>query len=298
MLSRIGYVLRETWASLRRNVTLTAAALLTVVVSLALVGTSLLIQRGVDNMMQRWKGGIEFIVFMNPEATQDQIQAVGRDLDENPQVRSVRFFDKTQAYEEFKRLYPDSPELVDALSPEEMPTSYRVVPNTDESRVIDAVGQQFERKPGVYSVEYAKKAVDWIRTITGFLRWGTLIGALVLLGAAVMLIWNTIRTAMFARRREIEVMKLVGATNWFIRVPFMLEGMIQGVVGAILAVFAVGALNNIWKSRVIDAVQVAELQQLQVTSGQFQAIALLLLAVGALAGALGSGIAVSRFLDV
>jgi cell division transport system permease protein len=298
MFSRVGYVFKETWASLRRNLTLTAASLLTVVVSLMLVGVSLLIQRSVDNSLQRWKDGVEFIVFMNPDASQEQIGSVGRDLEENPQVRDVRFFDQSQAYEEFKRLYPEQPELVDALAPEQMPPSYRVVPLSADSGVIKAIGNQFEKKPGVFSVAYAADAVDWIRTVSNFLRWFSLAGAAVLLFAAVMLIWNTIRTAMFARRREIEVMKLVGATNWFIRVPFMLEGMVQGLVGAILACVGVWIGNSLWKTQVIDSAQIAELQGLQVTPGQFQLTCIFLLAVGAIVGAVGSGIAVTRFLDV
>lgn len=298
MFSRIAYVSKETWASLRRNLTLTAASLLTVVVSLALVGGAMMLQRAVDNSLRRWKDGVEFIVFMNPEAEAEQISAVRTDLEENPQVTKVNFFDKDQAYEEFKRLYPDSPELVDALTVDQMPTSFRVVPESADSGVIEAIGAQFERKPGVYSVEYAKKAVDWIRTVSSYLRWGSLVAAVVLLFAAVMLIWNTIRTGMFARRREIEVMKLVGATNWFIRVPFMLEGLVQGLIGALLACLGVWAGREFWQTRVIDSVQIAELQQLQVTPDQFQFVCIVLLVVGAAVGAIGSGIAVTRFLDV
>src|SRR5215211_5890492 len=106
MFSRLSYILRETAASLRRNLTLTLASLLTVVVSLALLGSALLLQRAVDNLLRRWEGGVEFIVFMNPEASSDQITAVQRDLRDNPQVKDVTFFDKDKAYDEFKRLYP------------------------------------------------------------------------------------------------------------------------------------------------------------------------------------------------
>jgi cell division transport system permease protein len=298
VLSRLSYVARETWANLRRNLTLTAASLLTIVVSLTLVGVSLLIQRAVDNSLSRWQDGVEFIVFMNPEATTEQIGAVESNLQENPQVRDVRFFTKDQAYEEFKRLYPDSPELVETLTPEQMPTSFRVVPDTDDTALIDTIGQQLVKQPGVLSVEYAKKAVDWIRTVSNYLRFGSVIAAFVLLAAATMLIWNTIRTAMFARRREIEVMKLVGATNWFIRVPFMLEGLVQGLIGGALAVGAVWAGNRFWRNSVVQGTEILEFQNLVVNSSQFTVVALILLGLGAFIGALGSAIAVTRFLDV
>jgi cell division transport system permease protein len=300
MFSRLSYVGRETWASLRRNLTLTIAALLTIAVSLTLLGIWLLAQRAVSNTTQQWKGGVEFIVFMNPDATQDQIDAVGRDLRANPQVQAdkLRFFDKQMAYEEFKRLFPDTPELVNTMTPELMPTSYRVVPVSDNASVIDGIGQQFQKKAGVSSVVYAKDAVKWIYTVSNFLRWVffAVAGALVI--GSVILIWNTIRTAMFARRREIEVMKLVGATNWFIRIPFMVEGLIQGLLGAILACGFVWVANSFWTSNVIGKISVVDLQQLQVSSGQLRWTCVILLLGGMLVGAVGSGIAVTRFLDV
>jgi cell division transport system permease protein len=300
MFSRFSYIGRETWANLRRNLTLTIAALLTIAVTLTLVGVWLLAQKAVSNTTQRWKGGVEFIVFMKADAAQEQIDAVGRDLKANPQVQAdkLRFVDKQAAYEEFKRLYPDTPELVNTLTPDMMPTSYRVVPKTDDATVIDGIGSQFQKKPGVQDVVYAKQAVEWIYTVSNFLRWVFVAVALALGLGSVILIWNTIRTAMFARRREIEVMKLVGATNWFIRIPFMVEGLIQGLVGAVLACLFVWGANSFWTSNVVDKINVVDLQQLQVSSGQLRITCLIILLVGMFVGTLGSGIAVTRFLDV
>src|SRR5947209_6757252 len=272
MFSRLSYIGRETWANLRRNLTLTIAALLTIAVTLTLVGVWLLAQKAVSNTTERWKGGVEFIVFMKADAAQEQIDAVGRDLRANPQVQAekLRFVDKQAAYEEFKRLYPDTPELVNTLTPDMMPTSYRVVPKTDDATVIDGIGAQFQKKAGVQDVVYAKQAVEWIYTVSNFLRWVFVAVALALGLGSVILIWNTIRTAMFARRREIEVMKLVGATNWFIRIPFMVEGLIQGLVGAVLACGFVWGANSFWTSSVVDKINVVDLQQLQVSSGQLR----------------------------
>ncbi len=298
MLSRIAYAFRETGANLRRNFTLTAASLLTVIVSLTLVGVSLLIRQAVDNALVRWRGGVEFIVFMKPDASQDQLETVKGQLQDNPQVKSVRFVDKPEAYTEFKKLFPDSPELTESLTVDQMPPSYRVVPRTDDSAIVGALGKQFEGKPGVFEVEYSKKALDWLRTISGFLGVGLIVAAVVLLVAAVMLIWNTIRTAIFARRREVEVMKLVGATNWFIRVPFMLEGLVQGLLGAIVACIGVWSLNEFWKSRVIDSLQVDQLKALVISNGELRFVFIVVLVVGVLAGSIGSGIAVTRYLQV
>jgi cell division transport system permease protein len=298
VLSRIAYAFRETASNLRRNFTLTAASLITVVVSLTLVGVSLVIRQAVDNALLRWKGGVEFIVFMKPDASQDQLDTVKGDLQDNPQVKAVRFVDKPEAYTEFLKLFPDSPELTGSLQVTDMPPSYRVVPRTDDSAVVGALGKQFEGKPGVYSVEYSKQALDWLRTISGFLGVGLIVAAIVLLVAAVLLIWNTIRTAIFARRREVEVMKLVGATNWFIRVPFMLEGLVQGLVGAVVACVGVWSLNEFWKSRVIDSLALEQLKALVVSTGELRFVFIVVLVVGAVAGAIGSAVAVTRYLQV
>jgi cell division transport system permease protein len=300
MFSRVSYIGRETWANLRRNLTLTIAALLTIVISLTLLGGVLLVQQAVANTSQRWKGGVDVIVFMNPEATPEQIDAVGRDLRDNPQVLpdKLRFFDKQMAYEEFKRLFPDSPELVATLTPEQMPTSYRVVPKADDPSVIDGIGAQFLKKAGVRNVVYAKDAVGWIYTVSNFLRFGFLGAAIVLLLAAIILVWTAIRTAMFARRREIEVMKLVGATNWFIRIPFMVEGLLQGLAGALAACGLLWVGNRAWNSAVIGNISVVDLQAMRVTDTQFWSISVPLVLGGMIVGAIGSGIAVSRFLEV
>jgi cell division transport system permease protein len=300
MFSRISYAGRETWANLRRNLTLTIAALLTIAVTLTLVGVWLLAQKAVANTTQRWKGDVELIVFMNPDAAQEQIDAVGRDLRDNSQVEAnkLRFFDKQMAYEEFKRLYPDTPDLVNTLTPDMMPTSYRVVPRTDDTNVIDGIGQQFEKKAGVQTVVYAKQSVQWIYTVSNFLQWVFLAVALALLLGSLILIWNTIRTAMFARRREIEVMKLVGATDWFIRIPFMLEGLIQGLLGALGACAGLWVINNRWTAGVRDFPENSGLASMVVESGFSGQVMVLLLVIGMVVGAVGAGIAASRFLDV
>jgi cell division transport system permease protein len=302
MLSRLLYVLRETGSSLARNVTLTAAALLTVVVSLMLVGLALITRQGVNNSLSQWGEGVEFIVFMNPDAPQDQIDAIGRDLDENPQVESTVYLNKEQAFAEFSRLYQDEPLLVESLGgPAGAPPNYKVVPTTTDEQVVISLADQYRRKPGVESVSAAPEAIKTWRILTTFLTVGLFVVAIVLLLAAIMLIWNTIRTAMYARRREIEIMKLVGATNWFVRVPFMLEGLVQGLVGAIVACFGVLGVNALWHSQVLEAPEFDGenlIQAARLTGGELTWTLLLLLITGAVVGTIGSGIAVSRFLDV
>ena len=185
----------------------------------------------------------------------------------------------------------------DSLTVEQIPPSYRVVPKQAEQTKV--IGQRFDDTAGVFRVSYAKEEVDALVSVTNFLQIMLWAVAAVLLAAASLLILNTIRMAIFARRREVAVMKLVGATNWFIRVPFMLEGLIQGLAGAALAYGIVWIGHDLIQSRINQARNDIQLfKQFLVTSGDVAGTGILLLIVGVLVGTVGSALAVSRFLDV
>lgn len=300
MLARISYALRETFASLRRNVTLTAAAVVTSAVSLLLVGSTFLIQRAFDNLLTRWKGDVELIVYIRSDASPEQIQLVEDALRSQPSVIDVdrlRFLDQAESYAEAEKLFAGDPGTLRLLTPENIPSQFKVVPIADDSSLVRELGEQFRQLAGVKEVAYAQDVFDVVSRVSQFIRVATTAMSIILLVVAVGLIWNTIRTAMFARRREIEVMKLVGATNWFIRVPFMLEGLLQGLVGGVLACGGLWGLNSAW-SGAVDDFNDTELAALVVSDGYVSSVMLVLLLIGALAGAVGSGIAASRFLDV
>lgn len=300
MLARINYALRETWASFQRNVTLTAAAVVTSAVSLLLVGTTFLIQRAFDNLLTRWKGDVELIVYVRSDASPEQVQVIEQALRSQPSVIDVdklRYLDQAASYAEAQKLFAGDPGTLRLLTPENIPSQFKVVPIAEDSDLTRELGEQFRLLPGVRQVAYAQDVFDVVSKVSQFIRVATTAMSIVLLIVAVGLIWNTIRTAMFARRREIEVMKLVGATNWFIRIPFMLEGLLQGVIGGVLACLGLWGLNSAWSGAVLDFND-SELSALVVTDGFARWIMLLLLLIGAIAGAVGSGIAASRFLDV
>ena len=301
MLSRIGYAFRETWASFRRNLTLTAAAVITSAVSLLLVGATFLIQRGFDNLLVRWKGDVEMIVFVASDADPAQIAYIESTIKSQPTVidsTQVRYLDKTASYEEAKQLFTGDPTLLSLLSPETIPTQFKIVPLSDDAALVRSLGEQYRALPKVEGVTLAEDEFEVISTLSGFIRTVTIVMSVVLLGVAVALIWNTIRTAMFARRREIEVMKLVGATNWFIRVPFMLEGLLQGLIGAVVSCGGLWALNSAWTNGVAGFKPGTGISSLVVPSGYLSGVMVVILIIGALAGAIGSAIAASRFLDV
>ena len=301
MIARIAYAFREMWASFRRNLTLTAAAILTSAIALLLVGTTLLIQRAFENLLVQWKGDVAMIVFVRSDATPEQIALIDESIRSAPTIINVdklEYLDKTQTYEEAKRIFAGDPVTLSLLTPENIPSEFKVVPLTQDPALVRSLSEQYRSLPGVEDVALAEDEFQVISTLSRFVRTVTLVMSLVLLVVAVGLIWNTIRTAMFARRREIEVMKLVGATNWFIRVPFMLEGLLQGLIGAVLSCGGLWALNSAWTGGVAGFKPGTGISSLVVPSGFLSAVMVVILLIGALAGAIGSAIAASRFLDV
>jgi len=295
---RADYILRETGSNLVRNLTLTFAAVLTVAVSLAMVAASYLIGAGINNSFLGLRSDVDLFVYMNPAATAEQIKAMEKTLDSSPQVGEFDFYDSARSYDEFKRLFRDQPDLVNTIKAEDLPQSFRIKPKSTDAEIVSSLGDELEAKEGVlrveYAAEYAKRMQTSVRTLN---TWVLIVGG-VLIAASVLLIFNTIRTAVFARRREIEVMRLVGASNWFIRLPFIVEGLVHGLLGAALAAVGAWGFDQLWKRNFVDQVGFELLNQIRWDSGQLWTSILIIFVVGALTGGIGSGIAVSRFLKV
>jgi len=299
MISRMRYTLREMWASMSRNKTLTAATVITSTVSLLLFGLTLLIQRGFDNQLKLWTGGVEMIVYVKHDANAAQIELIrGELLRQNTVVQSVDYCDQACSAKVAGTLFAGDPQALQQLLPK-IPSFFKVKPvNQGSSDVLRSLKDSFRQLPNVIDVRTPDQAVQVLSQLKGFFGVRTLVIAVGLLLASALLIWNTIRTAMFARRREIEVMKLVGATNWFIRLPFMLEGLVQGIAGAVLGGFFMLFINRDWTNGVRAFPASSGLEGFVVTDGYPWWVFAWMVVVGAFVGAIGSGTAASKFLDV
>lgn len=290
-----GYVARETASNLRRNLVMTLSAVLTMAVSLSALGGVLIMRQAINKASIQWRGGVEMAIFLQPGVTNNETQAIERELATMPGVKKYHFVDKPQAYQEFRQIFGGNNDIVSVLSVNDMPPSYRVVPSRAQD--ISQLGKQFVGQPGVLQVSYAKQEIDQLlhqfkqlRALGLFLAVGVMIGA-------VALIVNTIQLAIFARRREVAVMKLVGATNWFIRLPFMFEGLLHGVAGGIIAFGVTYGVRNTIASFVGNET-VLGTRTLFVTPHEAVITGILLLVIGAGVGALGSAFAIRRFLAV
>jgi cell division transport system permease protein len=309
------FFLSEALGSLRRNWVMTIAAVLTVFISMAILGSVLVIDRNLNQGATSLKNRVMIEVFLKDSATPAQVAQMKERIEAMPEFKSLTYVSKDQALEEFReRLQGNAASILSNLSTNPLPASFRIyVKNPNE---VDAVAARFyhdpivanspeglAQDPPVYDgVKYAKQTVRKMLGTIGLIEKGMWVATIVFAAAAVLLISTTVRLSIFARRREIEIMRLVGATNWFIRWPFVVEGFITGLVGSIvagLAVFGVNWMVYNWIENSSVNFLGIEKYPVWMQGGQWPLGLLPTLALlGAVLGAAGSALALRRYLRV
>jgi cell division transport system permease protein len=295
-MTRTRLFLLEAVRSLGANLSTTAAAVMTVLIGMFLLGLFV----ALGTWVLSWTNHVKKDVIVNvyfcteltcgKEAKNNEIVAVGDQLKNNPLVKEVSFISKEEALEEMKKRYP---ELTGTLARNPLPAAYKVEPKRAED--VEEIAASLEPTPaGVEKVSFGKEKAKRILQVAKIVGGIFLIGSVILLVASTMLIANTIRLSIFSRRREIEVMKLVGATNWFVRAPFMLEGLICGLAGSIMAVVLLLLAKELALPGILGRIDRPD----DIQAWPFPAVALVLVAVSLLVGAAGSGITLRRFLRV
>ncbi|GAA3057534.1 permease-like cell division protein FtsX [Pseudonocardia yunnanensis] len=237
---RTDFVFREVITGLRRNVTMTIAMVLTTAISLGLVGTGLLAVRTIDRTEQLYSDRVEVQVALTSDVSandQDCSQPIcsglKATLENSPLVDSVRYENQEQAYERYKQLFAGQ-SLADLVRPQSLPSTLRVR-LADQEAGADAVRQAMTGQVGVRNVIDQRDVVAKLFDFLGGVRDVTFALALVQAVAALLLISNTVQVSAFTRRTEVGVMRLVGATRWYTQLPFLIEAVVTGVVGALIA---------------------------------------------------------------
>jgi cell division transport system permease protein len=228
---RAQFVLSEIWIGLRRNLTMTIAVVITAAISLTMFGLALMVRNQVNVMKGFWYGKVEVSIFLKQDVTQAQRDQLRSELDEMPDVERVYFESRDEAYTRFKEQFKDSPDIVANTTPDVLPESFRV--KLKDPKKFEVVSSAFAERPGVVNVLNQKALLESFFKVLNGLRLGMVVFAVVALTAAAILIGNTVRVAAFSRRRETGIMRLVGASNLYIQLPFLLEGMLAGIVGAL-----------------------------------------------------------------
>jgi cell division transport system permease protein len=298
MRYRIAYFLRETWINIRSNLTFSFAAILTIAVMTTLVGSAILAQYAVDNATKQFQDGVDLIIYLDPDIGSDEFETIRVAVDTHQDIDRWVYFDRQQSYAEALEILSDTDDVdIASLRPEDVPTSFRVVPRIADAGLIESLTSQFDARPGVFLIVSEQEAVEAFTSLFERFRVVVLVLAIGLVVAAILLIYNGIRVAMFARRREVEVQKLVGATNWFIRFPFVLEGMFHGLIGALIGSAGLWLLRDQVEGLFSDD-RLAAFSEFKASDGELQFAVYVVLAAGTLIGGLGSAFAAGRYLDV
>ena len=301
-MAKLDYFFRETTSGLRRNGLVAFAAISTTFIALLLFGLALLISRQVNIMIDRTTGNVEVAIYLSDPVNDQNVASLRETLMALPIVATVDYENKQEAYERFQELFANSRELVDNVDPEALPASLRVKLSEPErfQEVAAVLGCEPGRggyvcaAPGVETLVDQREFLDRLFAVTGVFRVGVLLVAIVMLVSAAVLIANTVRMGLFARRKEIGIMKLVGATNWRIRIPFLIEGLFESLIGAVAAILVLFALKVAFINPLNNSVQFVP----WIVNRDVLAIVPWLLFAGVLVAIVAGLVGMRRFLDV
>ncbi|MEV1142872.1 permease-like cell division protein FtsX [Micromonospora sp. NPDC049799] len=239
---RVKYVLSEVLVGLWRNVTMTIAMIITMAVSLTMLGASGLIYTKVADMKDLYFERIEVSIFLEKDVSEQQRTDIAAKLDSDPLIRDVTYVNKDEAYKRFQEMFRDSPDLLSVVKADQLPESYRLkLVNPAEYK---AVSDQYSTIEGVDQVVDQSRVLDKIFNLFTAGQNIALVAAIAMAIAALLLVANTIQVAAYSKRREVAVMKLVGASNWFIQAPFVLEAVVAGLIGSVVGLIALIGLKQ------------------------------------------------------
>ncbi|GAA3969849.1 ABC transporter permease [Thermobifida alba] len=301
---RAQFVLSEIWIGLRRNLTMTIAVITTVAISLALFGAGMLINQQVSAMRGYWDERISITIYLctesspsthcveNGPATDEDRNSIQADLEAMPEVANVEYVDQAQAWQDFQGRFANQQALVEATKEGDIPDNFRVQ-LVDPSQ-YEKVQESFRNRAGVDMVSNDKDVLDRFFELFDVLKWSALTVAVVQLAAAALLIGNTIRLSAYSRRRETGIMRLVGASNFYIQLPFLLEGAICGLIGGIIASGFIVATRFV----LLDKIQDWFYSGVQLSTGALLSVIGMSIILGVLLCAIASFLTLRRYLRV
>ena len=299
---RAQFVFHEVWIGLRRNLTMTIALVVVVAISLSLLGTGLLFVKQVDDTRTFWQGRVQLSVYLctktssSPQCTKNgpvttaELDSIHQTLVGLPQVASVTYVSQPAAYLQFKSEFPS---MVNSVTPNEIPNSFEVrLKNTQADTTI--VTESVDGQPGVDQIVDNAAILDRFYKLLDGARNAVVVIAIVLVIAAVLLVANTIRLSAFNRRRETSIMRLVGASNFYVQLPFLVEGVIAGLFGWLVASGLLVAVKSLW----LDTLQQYFPFNVQLTSTDLIQVIILAMILGVLLTGATSFLTLRRYLRV
>jgi cell division transport system permease protein len=288
------YFIREAVSSLRRNGLMSIASVSTVALSLLILGLFLVMVLNLNHLASVLESQVQISVYLQDTLNEKDIREVGTRITKLPGVTLVTFVSKEDAMTRFKQRLGEQQGLLAALGDSNpLPNAFEV--KVDGPERVKLVAQAIGQLKGVENAKFGQEVVEHLFNLTKIIRWFGLLLIVFLALAALFIISNTIRITVFARRKEIGIMKYVGATDWFIRWPFLIEGMILGFCGALISVFLLTETYGILTDKVYESLAFLPL----IPRYPFiMNISIVLVVVGTIIGALGSTLSLRRFMKV
>jgi cell division transport system permease protein len=293
MRFNFGFFMREAFKNLRLNLLMSITAITTTFICIVVLGVAWLVSAHVGGVTSSVREDVSVEAYFPPDATQEEIDGIISDVKSWPEVSGVNYVSEEEALAAFKETFADRPELSENLEPGVLPASIQI--QLEDPSEAEAVAQRLEQEKGFTddNLSYPQQTIERLNSVTSYMIWGLYGATMLFLVSSVLLISNAIRLSIFARRKEIEVMKLVGASDSFVRTPFVFEGMVQGLIGAGLAAFAVIWINFLFIDWARDALPFVPISADAVNP---IVILLALVVVGVVIGVVGSFLSVTRFL--
>lgn len=289
-----GYFVSEGIKSVYRNRMMSIASVSTVMASLLILGIFYITMSNVNFMMKNVESGVEVKVFLKNDITNDQMNQIESEAKSSVGVTSVSFESKEQALENFKKQLGDNQDLVAGIDPNKvMPESYII--KFKGPKYVDEVVQRLKSLQGIDEIKDGREYVDKLVKITNFVKTLGISLMVILLAVAVFLISNTIKLTVIARRREIGIMKFIGATNWFIRWPFVVEGVLLGLLGAVISGAVVGYGYTLAADAIVKNLVIVNLMN---PASIIPMMMLIFIGVGVILGFTGSAVSMRKFLNV
>ena len=293
MRFNFGFFMREAFKNIRLNVLMSITAITTTFICILVLGVGLLASSHVEGVVGSVREDVSVEAYFPPDASQEEIDGIIRKVEGWPEVSSVNYVSEEEALLTFKDTFADRPELYENLDPGVLPASLQI--QLEDVTEAEQVAQRLEQEVGFSdeNLSYPQQTIERLNSVTSYMIWGLYGATILFLISSVLLISNAIRLSIFARRKEIEVMKLVGASDSFVRTPFVFEGMVQGLIGAGLAALVVIWLNFLFIDWSRDALPFVPISADAVNT---ILVLLTLVVVGVVIGVVGSFLSVTRFL--
>lgn len=294
LFRNLKYFLKEGFSNLARNRIMTVASITSVMAAMLILGLFLVIILNVNSLTNQVESQLELKAFLKDNISEQQVTQIGNDIKKIPGVTSVVFESKEEALQKFKQQLGDKSYLAEGLEKDNpLPQSYIV--KVKDAGLMKDISNEIKQINGVDKVSYGQDVVDKLLGIIKIIRIVGLSIIFILFIISIVIISNTIKLGVFARRREINIMKYIGATDWFIRWPFLIEGVVLGLVGALLSVVLLVLIYGYVLDIINNKLIVFQLLPPEKIVGD---ILVYFSVIGAIIGALGSGLSIKRFLNV